>query len=185
MKKNKIDERKFLIIVTVALVVLLVLGLVIFKLLTKDNEPATYEQAVLERKEKIKEIAVQDLSGMTEQERMEFYCAQFFKYVSVRDFDSAYDMLYREYKENFFPTIESFERYMLDYFPSEVSVRYNNLERLGDIYVLWVHISDVYNGTYGHNFDMNIVIREDAYNDIVMSFSRNSAVEGMEGESYE
>ena len=183
--KNKIDQRKFIIAVTIILVVVLILGLFIYKLLTKDNTQATYEKAVLERKEKIKEVAVQDLTGMTEQERMEFYCAQFFKYISVRDFDSAYDMLYHEYKENYFPTIESFETYMIEYFPAEVAVRYDNLERLGNIYVLWIHISDVYNGTYGHSFDMNVVIREDAYNDIKMSFSRNSAVEGMEGESYD
>lgn len=183
--KRKIDEKKLIIVVIIALVILLILGLVLYKILTKDNTKATYEQAVLEKQEKIKEVAVQDLTGMSEQERMEFYCAQFFKYISVRDFDSAYDMLYHEYKENYFPTIESFETYMIEYFPAEVSIIYNNLERLGNIYVLWIHVSDVYNGAYGHNFDMNIVIREDAYNDIQMSFSRNSAVEGMGGESYD
>lgn len=183
--KKKVDQRKIIIVVTMVLVVVLILGLSIYKVLTKETTNNTYEKAVLEKKEKLKEVAVEDLTGKTEQERMEFYCAQFFNYVTIRDFDSAYNMLYHEYKENYFPTIESFETYMLKYFPAEISITYNNLERLGNIYILWIHVSDVYNGTFGHNFDMNVVIREDAYNDVKMSFSRNSAVEGMEGESYD
>ena len=60
MKKNKIDERKFLIIVTVVLVVLLILGLVILSIaskvtnidlfLIKENNiilPTTWIEAVL------------------------------------------------------------------------------------------------------------------------------------------
>ena len=177
--KNKINNNKFLIVLIVILVIVLLLCLILFKLLTPKNEETLYEKALLERKETEKQLMVEDLTGMNEQERMEFYCAKFFKYISRRDFDSAYDLLYKEYKENYFPSIESFEKYMLDYFPSDVSITYNNIERLGNIYVLWIHVTDVFNGSNGHNFDMNIVIREDAYNDFKMSFSRNSAVEGL------
>lgn len=183
--KRKIDQKKLKTIIIIAFVVLLILLLIICKAINKNKEGTPYEQAALEKQEKLREVAVEDLTGKTEQERMEYYTAQFFKYVTIRDFDSAYDMLYHEYKENYFPTKESFEAYMIDYFPSEVSIIHKNIERLGDIYVLWIHVSDVYNRAYGHNFDMNIVIREDNYNDVKMSFSRNSAVDGMEGEYYE
>lgn len=179
--KKKINKKRLILVLIIVLVIVLIFSLLIFKLLTKESDKVLYQQAVIEREEKMKEVAVEDLSGKNEQERMEFYCAKFFKYINNRNFEAAYDLLYSEYKENYFPTIESFKRYMLDYFPSQVSITYNNIERLGNIYVLWIHITDIYNGTNGHNFDMNIVIREDAYNDIKMSFSRNSAVDGMEG----
>lgn len=178
--KRKIKTNKSILILIIVLVIILILCLVAFKIITKKDATVEYEKAVLKREETIKELVVEDLSGKTEQQRMEYYCSQFFKYVSTRNFEKAYDLLYSEYKENYFPTIESFERYMIDYFPSDVSITYTNFERLGNIYVLWIRIKDVYNGTNGHNFDMNVVIREDAYNDIKMSFSRNSAVEGME-----
>lgn len=177
---KKINKKRLILVLIIALVIALILSFLILNI-TNENDEGSYEQAVIEREEKMKEVAVEDLSGKNEQERMEYYCAQFFKYISNRNFEAAYNLLYSEYKENYFPTIESFKRYMLDYFPSQVSITYNNIERLGNIYVLWIHITDIYNGTNGHNFDMNIVIREDAYNDIKMSFSRNSAVDGMEG----
>lgn len=179
MKRSVKSNRKILIFIII-LTILLILSLILYKLITKDNNMISYEKASLSYEEKTNEVALEDLSGKTEQQRMQYYCAQFFKYISIRDFEKAYNLLYSEYKENYFPTLESFKKYMIEYFPSDVSLTYNNMERLGNIYVLWVGVKDVYYGKNGHNFDMYIVIQENAYNDIQMSFSRNSAVEGME-----
>lgn len=183
MKKTNneiIKKKKLIIILALVIVLLLILTVIVVRSSNKNNEQEIYNQAVIERQETEKKLIIEDLSGKSEQERMEYYCAQFFKYISNRDFESAYDMLYFEYKENYFPTIESFKRYILEYFPSTMSITHNNMERLGNIYVLWINVKDVYDAINGQNFDMNIVIREDAYNDIKLSFSRNSAVEGME-----
>ena len=177
--KNKIEKNKLIIILIILVVIALISLLILNKNINNVNNNS-YEQAVLKKEETVKTLVLQDLSNKSEQERMEYYCAQFFKYIGNRDFESAYDLLYSEYKENYFPTLVSFKKYILDYFPTTISVRYDNIERLGDIYVLWIHITDVHKGTYGHNFDMNVVIREYAYNDVKMSFSRNSAVDGME-----
>ena len=43
---------------------------------------------------------------------------------------------------------------------------------------MWVSVSDIVNGTkYGHNFNMYVVLKENALNDFVISFSRDSAVD--------
>ena len=180
-RKNEdfIKEKKMIIILVIIFIFLLIITLILSKVQKKDDKIEEYKQIVAERIETEKQLVVEDLSKKTEQERMEFYCAQFFKYVSNRDFESAYDLLYDEYKDNYFPTIESFKKYMIEYFPSTMSITYENMERLGNLYVLWINVKDVYNPS-GNNFDMNVVIKEDAYNDIEMSFSRNSAVDGME-----
>ena len=81
------------------------------------------------------------------------------------------------YKENFFPTLDNFKKYFIDYFPSDFSLDYTNIERLGSIYVMWVSVKDTVNGSrYGKNFDMNVVVQENDLNDFVISFSRDSAV---------
>lgn len=178
--KRSVKSNRTILVFLIILIMLLVLSLILYKLITKTDDTTSFEKASLAYEEKVNELALEDLSGKTEQQRMQYYCAQFFKYISIRDFEKAYNLLYSEYKENYFPTLESFKKYMIEYFPSDVSLTYNNMERLGNIYVLWVHVKDVYNGTNGHNFDMYVVIQENAYNDIQMSFSRNSAVEGLE-----
>ena len=89
----------------------------------------------------------------------------------------AYALLYTDYKENFFPTLDNFKKYFIDYFPSDFSLDYTNIERLGSIYVMWVSVKDTVNGSrYGKNFDMNVVVQENDLNDFVISFSRDSAV---------
>ena len=39
-----------------------------------------------------------------------------------------------------------------------------------------VSVKDTVNGSYGHNFDMYVVLKENELNDYDISFSRNSAV---------
>ena len=41
-------------------------------------------------------------------------------------------------------------------------------------------LKDTLNGSRGHNFSMNVVIQENDFNDYVLSFSRNSAVDSEE-----
>lgn len=177
---KKIDKKKLIFIVLIILIILLILCLIIFKAISGKDKEVTYEEALSNYKETTKQLEVEDLSGKTENERMKFYCSKFFKYINSKNYEEAYNMLYSEYKENYFPNLASFERYMSQYFSSDVAITYDNIERLGNLYILWINIKDVYNSN-NNEFSMNVVIKENAYNDIEMSFSRNSAVDGSEG----
>lgn len=176
-KRKKKRNIKILIIVSIILIVLLV---VLITAIKKNNTTATTPEqlAKLEAKhqEEIKEQVKKDLYDKPEQERMEYYCASFFKLVDNKSYEKAYELLYDDYKENFFPTLNNFKRYLEENFPSDFALSYLNMERLGDIYVLNVNVKDTVNGVHGHNFDMYVVIKENALNDFVISFSRNSAV---------
>ena len=179
-QRKKIDIR--LVVIGIAI---LVFSIIVISLIGKLNTNKSKEMA----KSKAKFIKTQtektkaNLSGMTEQERMTFYCADFFKMVDNGRFEEAYDLLYSEYKENYFPTFNNFKKYFQDNFPSDFSLKYTNIERLGSIYVMWVAVSDNVNGSkYGHNFEMNVVLQENDLNDYVISFSRDSAVRSSTGE---
>ena len=172
-------KRKLLKIILILLVLLLIIVVIIIRSIINNKQPKTEEEILSEYEKQTNEKIVADLSGKSENERMKYYCSEFFKCISLRRYEEAYDMLYSEYKENYFPTLASFEKYMSEYFSEDVSITYTNIERLGNMYVLWIDVKEIYNN--GYSFSMNVVIREDAYNDIKMSFSRNSAVDEREG----
>lgn len=146
--------------------------------MNKDESPeAVSARLDSEYREKKNEQTVIDLSKKSERERMQFYCADFFKKIDSGHYEEAYNLLYSDYKENFFPTLANFTEYFKEYFPDDFALKYNNIERLGDIYVLWVSVSDTVNGSkLGHNFSMNVVLKENELNNYVISFSRDSAV---------
>ena len=183
-KKKK--EQMLIILIGIILILIIIIGVSAI-LLINNNEAEETEKASIVSEESIEEessseAVLEKLYDMTEQERITYYCASFFKLVDNEEYEEAYEILYDEYIENYFPTLASFSVYMETYFPESFSLDYTNFERLGDIYVLWVDVSDTLNGSYGHNFSLNVVIRENDFNDYDLSFSRNSAVEEEEDE---
>lgn len=179
-RNNKKNKKKKILIIMIILVVLLLVVLMLILRNTKNNgnnsNNLTKEQAkYIEEK---KEEEIKKLSKMPEQQRMESYCGNFFRLIGNKQYEEAYKLLYSEYKENYFPTLPNFKKYFEEYFPSEFSLSYQNMERLGDIYVLNVSVLD----TTSKSFSLYVVIQENGYNDFVLSFSRNSAVNSVESE---
>lgn len=180
MKKSNKNKRKKALIIVIGIIfviIVIIASVIVLIRQTNNTNPESAELVVDDMEQANNEAELQSLYNMTEQERITYYCAEFFKLVDKRNYEEAYNLLYDEYKENYFPTEASFSQYMREYFPEDFSLSYTNFERLGDIYVLWVSVSDTLNGSLGHNFDMNVVIKENDFNDYVLSFSRNSAVE--------
>ena len=180
-KSKKVRINKIAIIILILIIVLLIILMLIISKKSK-NKTVPYEKVQEEFQENNEQADLELLYDMSEQERMSFYCAKFFKMVRINP-DKAYGFLNDEYKNNYFPTKENFKKYIEDYFPDDTGLVYKNIERLGDIYVLWLHVTDTVNGEkYGHNFDMYVVIKEKDYNDFEISFSRNSAVDTIKKE---
>ena len=174
-RKNKKNLKKIIIIVSIILVILVALLIVLVN--KNSSSEAQTEKAKINYSNKKEQEKLQDLYEKSESQRMETYCADFFKLIDDDNYGEAYKLLYSDYKENYFPTLENFKRYFEDYFPKDFGLSYTNIERLGDIYVLTVNVKDTVNGSYGHSFDMYVVIKETKLNEYVISFSRNSAVE--------
>jgi hypothetical protein len=174
-KKKQIDIR--IVIACIGIVIALLVLVTLVR--NHMNNNLTAEEKAQANFTKTQEAkAKADLSGMNEEERMTYYVAEFFKLIDDKRYEEAYQLLYSDYKENYFPTEANFEKYFKDYFPDDFALSYDNMERLGSIYVLWVSVKDTVNGsTYGHNFSMNVVIQENDLNDYVISFSRDSAVD--------
>ncbi len=182
-KNEKKKDLKKLIIFIVILVIVIILFIILRVLFSKEKtQDMSVQEISKEITEKENDAILEKLYKMDEQQRMTYYCAQFFKLIDTKHYEETYNLLYDEYKEKYFPTLSSFKKYVNDYFPEDVAIECTNMERLGDIYVLWVDVKDAINGSIGHNFSMYVIIQENDYNDYVLSFSRNSAVDSLEME---
>ena len=107
---------------------------------------------------------------MGERDRIEYYASKFVSSIGNKSYEYAYSLLYDEYKERYFPTLEKFEEYAKTRLPSRLSLEYTNIERNGDVYVLWV---TMYNplGSKDSSIEMNFVVKEIELNNFTMSFS--------------
>lgn len=135
-----------------------------------DNNQSILQKQKEVEKEKNENI-VKKLENMEERDRMEYYFGTFLEYIESGNYENAYDMLYSEFKNNYFPTLNSFEEYANSIFSEMSTIEHENIERNGEVYVLWIKITDAINGKKGNSKEMNIVIKENDYNDVEISFS--------------
>lgn len=153
-------------------VIVVIVGLVITKNSNKepDYSKMTEEEQIIALNENIEKMEITELNEMTEKERMERYVGKFLEAVRNEKYESAYGMLYGDFKDRYFQTVEDFESYAKTKFSSRVSVEYTNIERNGDIYVLWVNITNPLKSK-SEAKEINFVIQENALDDFVLSFS--------------
>ncbi len=110
------------------------------------------------------------LSTLKEGNRIEYYCGNFLKLIDEGNYEKAYNLLYGEFKEKYFPTQEEFEEYVKNFYPKFYGIVYDDIDRYTDLYVLRLKIID-YNATKGdEEIIQRVVIREYDYNNFAVSF---------------
>lgn len=157
--------------------IVVILILIIFIFITNKNsnkadnyEGMTDEEVEFAVKESVNEMQKNDLGGMGERDRMEYYVSSFITSIENKEYEAAYEMLYEEFKKNYFPTLNNFEEYAKTKFPTEISLNYTNIERNGSVYVMWVELSNPL-GSKDSKIEMNFVVQENDLNDFDISFT--------------
>lgn len=110
------------------------------------------------------------LSSLGEASRMKYYCGEYIKLLKHQEYEQAYSLLYGEFKENYFPTLESFKKYAKSAYPSMFAVEYDDISRQGDIYVLRLKIIDASSSEQNKEVVQRVVIKENDLDDFVLSF---------------
>lgn len=168
--KQKQDNK----LIIFGLIVVVVLGIAAIGTIPR-KEIINYDELSQEEFETIVEenvdsIEINRLKDMGERDRIEYYVSKFVSSIGNKSYEYAYSLLYDEYKERYFPTLDKFEEYVKTRLPSRLSVEYTNIERNGEIYIIWATLKNPV-GTEETEVEMNFVVKENALNDFVMSFS--------------
>lgn len=182
MSKSKIKIEKIDIAIAVVILFLIIGNIALFS--KKIIEPKGNTQQSVKtyeaRDEKKKnttiitvpvtdEEIVKKLSQMGERDRMEYYCGKYFEAINSGNLENAYNMLYTEFKNKYFPKLEDFEAYIETTYPSEFAVSYDDITRQGSIYVLKISILDLL-GSRENKKEQRVVLQENTYNNFVISF---------------
>lgn len=165
-------KNKKLVIILILMIVLSIVavavGITINKIAQKEKQNEVSSELQLKTAEEKEQEEIAELKNMGEVKRMQFYVSKYFSYIEARDYENAYKLLYDEFKQNYFNTQEEFEMYIKNKYPDIITLNYENLERLGTYYVLTVSFSDLINNE--KNFTQLFVVRENGFNDFVLSF---------------
>jgi hypothetical protein len=162
------------------LILVILIGVTLIPRLTNSTRPTdeiSEAQIALDKQaqedEASREIEnkaiVEKLSGMQERDRMEYYVSSFVRKIENKDYDSAYSLLYDEFKQTYFPTQAEFENYCRQTFPKMIALTHDNIERSGDVYVMFVTLKDTISNSEGR--EMKFIIQEKNLNEFVISFS--------------
>ena len=116
---------------------------------------------------------IERLQNMTERARIEYYVTKFMNYLEAENYNEAYSLLNDTYKKNYFQNIGTFEEYVKNNFSKMMDIKYTNFERSGEVYVIWMTVTDAINGNPNEGKEINFVVKENAYNDFELSFSAN------------
>lgn len=176
-KKNGIKNYQLILILICVLLIIINLIIYLKKIAlpkTEDQTPSkqsnivrqnnTTEEVYRSNDDKIKYLV-----SLSERDRMQYYCGTFFKFIKHKDYEAAYNLLYSDFKTNYFPTLEDFQKYIEEKFPKYFGLEYDDISRQGNIYVLRLKIVDA-NNLSAEEEIQRIVIQENNYNDFVMSF---------------
>ena len=165
--KKKVKRKQVIMICIVFILAIFNIILIYKHNIIKEDSLQIEEETQKIRNEKI----VNKLADMNERERMEYYIATFVNYIESKEYEKAYELLYDEFRQRYFPTLEDFTKYAEETFPTMMNIEHDNIERNGEVYVLWIYVSDILNGEKDDKKAMNVVIKENNLNDFVLSFS--------------
>lgn len=167
-------KTNFLILIISILIIIVINLVLLTKIMPKTKNQSniqssnTSENTTTETKSE-KEQELEKLQAMTERDRMEYYFSKFIKYIKDEKYTEAYNLLYPEFRETYFKSVEDFRDYVKKLYPSSVGFAYNDIERQGTIYVLIIDIIDP-SKKVGEEKSQRIVIQENDFNDFVLSF---------------
>ena len=175
-------EKKEIILIIFMLVILIISLILYYKLVLSDKENTgiinnTNIITKSEQKQqneqiqipKTNEELINHLSTLGERDRMEYYCGVYFKHIEKKEYESAYNLLYSEFKQNYFPTLEEYVEYIEKTYPKYWALNYDDITRQGNIYVIRLEVLDVL-GSKEDERVQRIVLRENNYNNFEMSF---------------
>lgn len=133
-----------------------------------QNYSKTEKTVSKEEQEKISKLKTKK-----EAERIKTYLGTYLKYIETKDYSSAYSLLYDEFRQNYFPTLEDYENYIKEQdFPELLTIDYDNITTQGELYIVTVRIGNMQARSETQKVEKRFIIKENDYNDYYISFKK-------------
>ena len=181
------SEKNKLIFILVLISILIIIAICLFVFINSNFENANNVQQNTGLNENINtnytttsnEVDDQNrdalVASLNERQRMQTYFGRYLSYIESGDYESAYNLLYDGFKQSYFPTLEDFESYAQNNYPSNIVVEYTNIERQGTIFILTVKIRNALSdSTQTDTPEQQVVVTENDVNDFKLSFAVNT-----------
>lgn len=170
---NKKQKKLILICLAVLLVVLIILIVVKASLGGKNNveNNETTSNSVVNNKNN--DELIRKLKRVSESERIRIYLGTYFKYLEEKKYEGAYNLLYPEFRNNYFPKLEDFENYIKKQnLPEIFRITYADISMQGQYYLVTVKLGDMNSPSTTTDMTINLIIQENDYNDFYISFQK-------------
>lgn len=179
MKEKKVIKT---IVIFMIILILLALNLYIFIINNqKENmnkeEPASNSSGIenyslnnIETEETDEKNRKEKIASLSEKLRMQTYFGEYISYIENEKYEEAYNLLFDEFKNNYFQSLNTFITYAKEKYPNNIVVEYTDLNREGNIYILEVKIKDALSTNNEDAKTTNVVIRENDIDDFQLSF---------------
>lgn len=174
MKETKVDSEKLKKTLRIILLIIAMLIVIVLIVLTKINnsknsnqilKTTTNEEIVQQNENAI----ISKITKMSEEERVKSYVGQFISQIEGQNYEAAYKTLNEKFKNNYFKTLDDFKNYAKKKYPSNPSLTYESVKRMGEVYLVQAKINDVINSDFTE-FTQRFVVRENGANNYVISF---------------
>lgn len=174
--KNKNVNNKFfrvmILILIIVLVLLFIVNLILRNTLQEQQEENVVDTNTVtaeEIEQNAKDRELEGLINADERTRIQQYCGTFIRHIENGEYDKAYDLLYPDFRNNYFKTLEDFTKYVQEKFPSDlILVSYDNIERQGQYYILFTTITSPLQPDY--SMEQRFFFVENDFNDFKVSF---------------
>ena len=175
--KGKPNDTKKISLLTIGIiiVVVLIIALIIYGLVAdKRQKDGDTQQTVIDTNTgQAVDLELLEVYRMDEYERIRYYFGKYAKALEAGDYESAYNLLHKDFKGEYFKTLEDFTKYVQRKYLPIISVEYGGVVRLGAYYVMTINFLDLFNSTDEETViakTQKFIIYENNYNDFVMSF---------------
>ncbi len=172
------NKKLKIILVIIGILILIVLNLLVYINAHTQNENTNTTENVINTivehniatEEETEQSRKEMLNSYPEATRMKVYVGQYISAIDSKDYETAYNLLYENFRNTYFKTLEEFQNYAEQKYPDEIVVEYLNMEREGTMYIVTISITDPLNRDTPA-IQQNIVIQENDLNDFVLSFN--------------
>lgn len=181
MKSNKINKQILGAIICVIIFIIISIILLMKNIGNNSNNSntnimfnGTSETTVQnEQQSEDDEELIEELKSVSESERIKIYLGKYFKNIEKKEYNKAYDLLYPEFKENYFPTLEDYEKYIDEQeYADLLTIDYDDIYMQGEYYIVTVRIGNLLAGTDIVKKEKTFIIKENGYNDYYISLKK-------------